>query len=264
MLVLLLASCENISPQAQSWNSRLPQTTGLGQVTPAQLYREIGVHVDLLPKGKVGRKGWAMNPRYITIHSTQNYSAAANAFQHSLALKRGALKARKRPGGNRTGYLTWHFTVQENAAVQHLPTREQGEHADFDGPGNNYSIGIEMCENRGNDLAWTVDRTARLAAYLMYVHRIPPQQHRAALSLAPLWHQPPAQRLPALPAQQRQTRRDLALVPEPGAGALQPHCARAHDQRVKTVRESSPCARLCSSFQDEQAHERSWESPRGA
>lgn len=173
MFACLLTSCDSVSPQAQSWSSRLPQTAGLGQVTPAQLYREIGVHVDLLPKGKVGRKGWAMNPRYITIHSTQNFSAAANAFQHALALKRGALKARRRPGGNRTGYLTWHFTVQENAAVQHLPTREQGEHADFDGPGNNYSIGIEMCENRGNDLAWTVDRTARLAAYLMYVHRIP-------------------------------------------------------------------------------------------
>jgi len=234
LLVLLLASCENISPQAQSWNSRLPQTAGLGQVTPAQLYREIGVHVDLLPKGKVGRKGWAMNPRYITIHSTQNFSASANAFQHALALKRGALKARRRPGGNRTGYLTWHFTVQENAAVQRLPTREQGEHADFDGPGNNYSIGIEMCENRGNDLAWTVDRTARLAAYLMYVHRIPLSNIVPALSLAPPRHQPLARRLPALPAQQRQTRRDLALVPEPGAGALQPHCARAHDQRVRT------------------------------
>ena len=172
-LVVLLASCEGISPQAQGWNQRLPVSAGLPRVTPAQLYQEVGISVNLLPLGRVGRVGWAMQPRYITIHSTQNFDAGADAFQHSRALQRGALRANKRPGGNRTGYLTWHFTVQENAAVQHLPTREQGEHADFDGPGNRYSIGIEMAENRGNDLAWTVDRTARLAAYLMYVYQIP-------------------------------------------------------------------------------------------
>ena len=71
-------------------------------------------------------------------------------------LQAGALRARQRKGGNRIGFLTWHFTVQGNLAIQHLPTTEQGEHADFDGPGNNYSIGIEMCEHRGNNLAATI------------------------------------------------------------------------------------------------------------
>lgn len=168
-----LPSCEHINPQVQSWANQMPNPEGLPRVTPAQLYKEVGIHVDLLPKGKCGRMGWKMQPRYITIHCTENRSRGADAFRHALALKRGALKARRRPGGNRTGYLTWHFTVQDNAAVQHLPTREQGEHADFNGPGNNFSIGIEMCENVGNNMAWTVDRTARLAAYLMYAHAIP-------------------------------------------------------------------------------------------
>jgi N-acetylmuramoyl-L-alanine amidase len=112
-----------------------------------------------------------MTPRYITIHSTQNKSG--DAFNHALALKKGALRATRRPGGNRIGFLTWHFTVQDNLAIQHLPTREQGEHADFDGVGNNYSIGIEMCEHRGNDRAQTIERTAKLAAYLMYTNGIP-------------------------------------------------------------------------------------------
>jgi len=176
LLVVVLANCEGISPQAQGWAARLPSHEGLPQVTPAQLYSEVGVKVDLLKKGKVGRMGWAMNPQAITIHSTQNYSQGADIYRHALGMKNGRFRATKRPGGNRTGYLTWHFTVQQNAAVQHLPTREQGEHADFTGPGNRTSIGIEMCENPGNDLAWTVDRTARLAAYLMYVHRIPLNQ----------------------------------------------------------------------------------------
>ena len=76
-------------------------------------------------------------------------------------------------GGNRIGYLTWHFTIQEDVAVQHIPTNEQGEHADFDGVGNNYSIGLEMCEHRGNSRAQTLDRTAKLCASLMNEYNIP-------------------------------------------------------------------------------------------
>lgn len=143
-----------------------------GVMTPDQLLAETRVKLDLIPAGTVGRRYYRpMKPRYITIHSTQNYSG--DAYQHALALKRGALRATKRKGGNRIGFLTWHFTVQENIAIQHLPCREQGEHADFDGPGNNYSIGIEMCEHSGNDIGATIDRTARLAAYLMRAYDIP-------------------------------------------------------------------------------------------
>ncbi|MDA0813973.1 MAG: peptidoglycan recognition family protein, partial [Verrucomicrobia bacterium] len=61
----------------------------------------------------------------------------------------------------------------DDTCVQHLPTNEQGEHADFDGPGNNYSIGIEMCEHPGNSRGATIARTAKLTAYLMRQHGIP-------------------------------------------------------------------------------------------
>lgn len=142
-------------------------------VTPLQMLRtEVNVISRLIPKGKYGRRLYRpMMPRYITIHSTQNYTG--DCFAHARALQAGALRATKRKGGNRIGFLTWHFTVQGNLAVQHLPTTEQGEHADFDGPGNNYSIGIEMCEHRGNNLPATIERSAKLAAYLMYSFRIP-------------------------------------------------------------------------------------------
>ncbi len=138
----------------------------------AQLLRSVNLKVDMVPRGRHGRKVVRpMTPRYITIHGTENYSA--DAWKHSQALKNGALRARKRPGGNRIGYLIWHFTVDDKVAIQHMPTTEQGEHADFDGWGNRYSIGIEMCEKRGSNLAVTIDRTARLAAYLMYRNGIP-------------------------------------------------------------------------------------------
>ena len=141
---------------------------------PRDLLREVRVYKDLIPRGQHARKyRRAMDPRYITIHSTQNFSKGADAWRHSLALKNGKLKAHKSRYGNRIGYLVWHYSTDENVAVQHLPTNEQGEHADFNGPGNNYSIGIEMCEHRGNSRSETIERTAKLAAYLMHEHDIP-------------------------------------------------------------------------------------------
>ena len=72
-----------------------------------------------------------------------------------------------------------------------MPTNEQGEHADFDGPGNRYSIGIELCEQRGSNLAVTIDRAARLTAYLMYRNGIPlcnvvPHYHWERRGVSPL------------------------------------------------------------------------------
>lgn len=171
-LALIVVACATYDgSRIARWESRYHDAS-LGPVTPDQLLAEARVKLDLIPPGTVGRRYYRpMKPRYITIHSTQNYTG--DAYQHALALKRGALRATKRKGGNRIGFLTWHFTVQENIAIQHLPCREQGEHADFDGPGNNYSIGIEMCEHSGNDIGLTIDRTARLAAYLMRAYDIP-------------------------------------------------------------------------------------------
>lgn len=133
----------------------------------------------LIPKGHAGRwKTRRMNPRFITIHSTQNYSRGGNAYAHARMLQRGSLKARN----NSLGYLTWHFTVDAHSIYQSLPTNEQGQHADYEGLGNRKSIGIEMCENRGNSREQTLDRTARLTAHLMRQHNIPlknvvPHQH---------------------------------------------------------------------------------------
>lgn len=136
------------------------------------LAREINLKVDMVPKGTHGRKVVRpMTPRYITIHSTQNWTAGAD--RHSLALKRGALRSPKSKTGNRIGYLIWHFTVDDSVAIQHMPVNEQGEHADFDGPGNRLSIGIEMCEHRGNNRNATIERTAKLTAKLMHEQGIP-------------------------------------------------------------------------------------------
>jgi N-acetylmuramoyl-L-alanine amidase len=184
-ITVILSCCSSSGPYSSTDRSGTgsgygPTASLKGRLVPAtpsksasNLYKEVNVRQDLIPNGRHARKYHrSMQPRYITIHSTQNFSRGADALRHSEALKNGKLRARKIRGFNRIGYLVWHFTVDEDRAVQHLPTNEQGEHADFGGPGNRYSIGIEMCENKGNSRSATIERTAKLTAYLMQKHKI--------------------------------------------------------------------------------------------
>lgn len=170
VLAVILVACGK--PPGSSTSGG--QLAGTGKFSRGELYRAVNVKKIYIRRGTHGRKVHrSMRPKYITVHSTQNYTG--DAYAHAEALKNGKLRARKRRGGggNRIGYLTWHFTIQQDVAIQHIPTNEQGEHADFDGPGNNYSIGLEMCEHRGNSRERTLDRTAMLCASLMKEYRIP-------------------------------------------------------------------------------------------
>ena len=180
LVALFCTQCVRIGPpgggpdpyqgpkQRQQVSRQAPPSGGGSQ----RVIREVNLKTDMVRRGSHGRKVVRpMKPRFITIHSTQNYSA--DAWKHSKALKNGALRSPKTRYGNRIGYLIWHFTVDDKVAIQHMPTNEQGEHADFDGPGNRYSIGIEMCEHRGCSRSATIERTAKLTAYLMHRHGIP-------------------------------------------------------------------------------------------
>lgn len=144
-------------PMIRSSQSGYPSS-----LSPSSVYRQVNVKKDYLSYRARGRTRQKMSPRYITIHSTQNWSRGADALRHSLALKNGAL-----------GRLSWHYTVDEDRVVQHLPTNERGNHADYDGPGNRYSIGIEMCEHPGNSRSQTLERTAKLAAWLCVKYDLP-------------------------------------------------------------------------------------------
>lgn len=137
-----------------------PAPAGAGELKITQM---------IIPSGKCGRPlHRSMRPTFITIHSTDNSSRGANALAHAVLMNKG-IRARH----NRTGFLTWHFTVDDHSIYQTLPTNETGEHADYEGEGNRSSIGIEMCVNRGNNAAITIDRTAQLTAKLMRQYDIP-------------------------------------------------------------------------------------------
>ena len=154
---LLISSC-----------AAAPRRVAISGPAPAAA-AELKITQNIIPPGKCGRPlHRSMRPTFITIHSTDNTSRSADALNNALAMNKG-LRSRH----NRTGFLTWHFTVDDHSIYQSLPTNETGEHADYEGQGNRSSIGIEMCVNRGNNLGSTIDRTAQLTARLMRQYDIP-------------------------------------------------------------------------------------------
>jgi N-acetylmuramoyl-L-alanine amidase len=104
-----------------------------------------------------------MNPKYITVHTTGNRSAGANALAHAnLQYK----------GNSRTA--SWHFTCDDKEIYQSIPTNEVGWHAgDGRGPGNMQSIGIEICVNSNGDFEKAKANAIWLIWYLMNKHDIP-------------------------------------------------------------------------------------------
>jgi N-acetylmuramoyl-L-alanine amidase len=115
-----------------------------------------------------------MNPRYITIHNTANTAVGAGDEMHARYLLNGA-------SGR---VVSWHYTVDDDSATQHLPTNKNGWHAGDGehGEGNRYSIGIEICENADGDFSKAVANAIELVVYLMKEHNIDvdhvvPHQH---------------------------------------------------------------------------------------
>ena len=76
----------------------------------------------LIPPNNSNRPD-AHQPEYITIHETGNPSKGADAAAHAKYLN--SLKEK----------ISWHYTVDDHGACQHLPDWEGGYHAG-DGSGD--------------------------------------------------------------------------------------------------------------------------------
>lgn len=119
----------------------------------------IQITQSIIPKGRKNRPGRAMVPQYITIHDTGNASKGAGAKSHANYILGDAAAS---------GRVSWHFTVDDEGAYQHLPLNETGYHAaDGAGPGNRKSIGIEICMNADGDRAQAEANAAELVADLI-------------------------------------------------------------------------------------------------
>lgn len=112
----------------------------------------IDIIVDIIPRSNNNRPGIAMQPKYITIHNTDNYDVGAGAKAHASFIR------------NTTDKTSWHYTVDDKYIIQHLPITETAYHAgDGSGPGNRQSIGIEICVNSDGDF----EQAKRNAAWLV-------------------------------------------------------------------------------------------------
>jgi N-acetylmuramoyl-L-alanine amidase len=176
--LLLLGSCSTEPKQQQL-------VTGPEILSQSPAPPDINLTQMIVPHGKYGRHiEFPLHATYITIHSTDNPNATA--LQHARGMAAGAFRGKTK--WNRTGYMTWHFTVDDVQAIQSLPLNIQGEHADHDGPGNTTSIGIEICELRNPARqAKAIDRAARLTAWLMHDQNIP-LDHVVPHYHWPQWH----------------------------------------------------------------------------
>lgn len=118
------------------------------------------VEQDLIPVGRKNRPGTKNSMKYITLHETGNTAQSADARAHAKYLR----------GEGRD--TSWHYTVDDTRAVQHLPDSEAGYHAG-DRVGNASSIGIEVCVNQDGDLRRAYENTAELCRMLCEKHNIP-------------------------------------------------------------------------------------------
>lgn len=127
----------------------------------------LAIQEDIISDWRRNRPGRDTNPgAYITIHETGNAAKGADAAAHGAYLDSDA--------GERD-MVSWHYTVDDHAIVQHLPDYETAYHAGDGkaGPGNSTSIGIEICVNAGGDFEAAKANAAALVRLLMEEHGIP-------------------------------------------------------------------------------------------
>lgn len=128
----------------------------------AAAWQRLGLRQGLIPADATNRPGTPLRPAAITVHNTANRSPGAHAEMHRRYLL--GTDARERE-------VSWHFTVDDTEAIQHLPRDEVGWHAGR--LANAASIGVEICEHQGIDQDAADDRAALLVALLMTEESIP-------------------------------------------------------------------------------------------
>lgn len=121
----------------------------------------IEIEKDYIPEGRRNRPGIPIQgPKYITLHDTGNSNPGADAQAHAKYLKGD--DAARVPA-------SWHFTVDDTRAIQHLPLAEIGWHAGDGGfgPGNRTSLGVEVCMNEDGKREEAEKNAAQVVAHLL-------------------------------------------------------------------------------------------------
>ena len=119
----------------------------------------------LVAAGRKNRPGGVNPDTYITIHETGNKAKGADAEAHGAYVRGDSAEASR---------VSWHYSVDDDSIVQHIPDGEKAYHAGdgANGPGNAQSIGIEVCVNADGDFAKAQANAASLVRLLMKEHQI--------------------------------------------------------------------------------------------
>ena len=131
--------------------------------TRPELGSTLNLQIDHIPEGRPNRSGSPLRPEFITVHNTGNPGKTADAEAHARFLKNTGYYVHN--GSKR--WVSWHYTVDHDSCVRHLPLNEVGWHAGSS-LGNSSSIGIEICMNDALNQDMAFDRAQRLVACLCY------------------------------------------------------------------------------------------------
>ena len=121
-----------------------------------EAYARLNLVQDFILPGSSNRPGHRLSPSFITVHNTDNDSSRADAAAHARYQKGADARARK---------VSWHFTVDDKAVFQSVPTNEVAWHCGSS-VGNGSSIGVEICMHPEMDSAAAYERAALLIALL--------------------------------------------------------------------------------------------------
>ncbi len=116
------------------------------------------INIQHIPKDTPNnrRPGIAMEPEYLTIHSTANPDSTAQNERDWLI----------NPSNTRTA--SWHLAVDDKEIIEAIPLDEVAWHAGDgkNGTGNRKSISIEICES--NDRKKTILNAVKLSAQILH------------------------------------------------------------------------------------------------
>lgn len=114
---------------------------------------------EIIPLVRHNRPGLKMNATSITVHNTGNKNRSANAKMHGRYLQ------------STKNNVSWHFTVDDQNILQHIPVNEIAWHAGCT-KGNRTSIGIEICMFNGIDTEKAEAKAIELIGHLMKMYDI--------------------------------------------------------------------------------------------
>lgn len=103
--------------------------------------------------------GTGNTKEFLCIHTTDNYKEGAKALNHALLQKNGNSRQ-----------ASWHYQVDDIKTYQSFSNNHRCWHA---GSGNNKSIAIEICVDKGSDWDKTMRNAVQLAAKILKDEKIP-------------------------------------------------------------------------------------------